>query len=448
MRVLVVGINYAPDLIGVAKYTTELCEGLAARGHDLRVITAPPYYPDWRVPAQYRSRWYRNETLGDVAITRAPIYVPERPSGGKRLLHHASYLLSLSLPLLSAVALWRPDVVLAVAPSLLSASAAVLAARTFGTRSWLHIQDLEVDAAFELGLLKNRALRKTMLGFERMILGAFDRVSTISPQMMRRLEQKGLTADRLRELRNWVDTTVIVPGSQQTAFRTSLGLKPTDIVALYSGTMSNKQGLELVLEAAAATKDEHPEIHYVLCGNGPQKAKLVQAADGLGHVHFIDLQPAERLSELLNTADIHLLPQLARAADLVMPSKLSGMLASGRPIIAMAEPGTGIAAEVMGAGLVIRPGDALALADSVRALAGNHALRARFGIAARLRAEQKWDRLAVVRSFEHEFSLLSKSGKPSRESVATRPAVASSTKGSRMNGSRTKSRRLPSSLQI
>jgi colanic acid biosynthesis glycosyl transferase WcaI len=443
MRVLVVGINYAPDLIGVAKYTTELCEGLAARGHDLRVITAPPYYPDWRVPAPYRSRWYRNETLGDVAITRVPIYVPERPSGGKRLLHHASYLMSICLPLLSGMALWQPDIVLAVAPSLLSASAAVLAARMFGARSWLHIQDLEVDAAFELGLLKNRALRKRMLGFERMILGAFDRVSTISPQMVQRLQQKGLAADRLRELRNWVDTSVIVPGSRQTAFRTSLGLKPTDIVALYSGTMSNKQGLDLVLEAASATGDEHPEIHYVLCGNGPHKAKLVQAAGGLRNVHFIDLQPAERLSELLNTADIHLLPQQARAADLVMPSKLSGMLASGRPIIAMADPGTGIADEVMGAGLLVRPGDAAALADSVRALAGNHALRAEFGIAARLRAEQKWDRLAIVRSFEHEFSLLSVSGKPSRESAATRPAVTSP-----INGGRTQSRRLPSSLRI
>jgi colanic acid biosynthesis glycosyl transferase WcaI len=443
MRVLVVGINYAPDLIGVAKYNTELCEGLAARGHDLRVITAPPYYPDWRVPAQYRSRWYRNETLGDVAITRAPIYVPERPSGARRLLHHASYLMSISLPLLSRAALWRPDVVLAVAPSLLSAPAAVLAARMFGAKSWLHIQDLEVDAAFELGLLKNRALRTTMLGFERMILGAFDRVSTISPQMVQRLEQKGLMPDRLRELRNWVDTTVIVPGSQQTAFRASLGLRPTDIVALYSGTMSNKQGLELVLEAAAATKDKHPDIHYVLCGNGPQKAKLVQEADGLGNVHFIDLQPAERLSELLNTANIHLLPQLAGAADLVMPSKLSGMLASGRPIIAMADPGTGIAAEVTGAGLVVRPGDARALADSVTALAGNHALRAQFGAVARQRAEQTWDRHAIIRLFEHEFALLSVSGKPSRESVATRPAVAAPA-----NGSRTQSRRLPSSLQI
>jgi colanic acid biosynthesis glycosyl transferase WcaI len=422
MRILVCGINYAPDLIGVAKYNTELCEGLAALGHDVRVITAPPYYPHWRIPDEYRSRRYRRETLNGVAITRAPIYVPEQPSGAKRLLHHASFLASSSWPLLSTTARWRPEVVLAVAPSLLSASAAAMAARMFGARSWLHVQDLEVDAAFELGLLENKTLRSMMLGAERMILGAFDRVSTISPQMMRRLEKKGLRPDRLRELRNWVDTSVVVPGNQQTAFRSSLGLRPTDTVALYSGAISNKQGLELVLEAAAATKDDQPDIHYVLCGNGPQKSRLVREAHGLGNVHFIDLQPAERLSELLSTANIHLLPQQARAADLVLPSKLSGMLASGRPIIAMAESGTGIANEVAGAGMVIPPGDARALADSVTALAGNGALCEQFGTAARLLAQRRWDRLAIVKSFEREFALLLQSVEPSRKNAATGPA--------------------------
>ena len=424
MRILVVGINYAPDIVGVAKYTTELCEGLAAYGHELGVITAPPYYPDWRVPAVYRSRWYWSEALGDVAVTRVPIYVPEQPSGSRRLLHHASYLMSICPPLLSKVAFWRPDVVLAVAPSLLSASAAALAARMFGVKSWLHVQDFEVDAAFELGLLNKHSLRRTMLGFERLIIGAFDRVSTISPQMIQRLQQKGLKADRLRELRNWVDTTAIVPESSQTSFRTSLGLRSTDIVALYSGVMSNKQGLELVIQAAAATGDEHPEIQYVLCGNGPQKAKLVREAAGLGNVHFLDLQPVERLSELLSTANIHLLPQQTRAADLVMPSKLAGMLASGRPIIAMADAGTGIASEVMGAGLIVRPGDPRALADSVMALAGNDALRAELGTVARLRAEQKWDRLAIIKTFEREFSMLSQSGEALREGAMARPAVA------------------------
>ncbi|WP_027534671.1 glycosyltransferase WbuB [Bradyrhizobium sp. WSM3983] len=424
MRLLVVGINYAPDVIGVAKYTTELCEGLAARGHELQVITAPPYYPQWQIPAEYRSSWYSSEALHDVIVTRAPIYVPEQPSGSKRLLHHASYLVSSCGPLLSKMAFWRPDVVLSVAPSLLSASAAIVAARMFGARSWLHVQDLEIDAAFELGLLKNAALQSALLGFERTVIRAFDRVSTISPQMVQRLLQKGLSADRLRELRNWVDTSMIVPASRQTSFRTELGLNPTDIVALYSGAMSNKQGLELVLQAAAATHETHPEIKYLLCGNGPHKERLLQAAACLGNVHFLDLQPVERLPELLSTADIHLLPQLAQAADLVMPSKLAGMLASGRPIVAMASAGSGIASEVNGAGLIAQPGDAHELAEAVKSLAINDALRARLGDTARRRAEQNWDRVAIINTFEHELSLLSAFGRAQSDAPPVRPAAA------------------------
>jgi colanic acid biosynthesis glycosyl transferase WcaI len=406
MRILVFGINYAPDLIGVSKYNAEFCESLAARGHEVRVVTAPPYYPDWKVPAEYRSLWYTRERLNDVEITRVPIYVPSRPSGARRLLHHTSFLLSAAGPLLSRAVRWRPDLVFAVAPSLLSAPLAALAAKMTGAASWLHIQDMEVDVAFELGLLKNATTRKLMLGLERRILNSFDRVSTISAQMVRRLKQKGISPDKLVEFRNWVDTNVIVPGSGQTSLRSSLGLKPADIVALYSGAMSNKQGLELIIEAAGATATSHPSLQFVLCGNGPLKAMLTRLANGLSNVHFIDLQPIERLSELLSTADIHLLPQKAQVSDLLLPSKLAGMLASGRPIVAMAHPETGIALETAGTGLLIPPGDAKALGAAVIALAEDEALRVRFGNAARLRAKHNWDRISVISALERELLAL------------------------------------------
>jgi colanic acid biosynthesis glycosyl transferase WcaI len=406
MRILVCGINYAPDLIGVAKYTTELCESLVSFGHEVQVVTAPPYYPEWKIPANYRSGWRSSELLNGIQIIRSRIYVPARPSGIKRLLHHASFAISSSAPILLMALRWRPDIVFTVAPSLLSAPVAVMAARIIGVKSWLHVQDLEVDAAFELGLLRNRHLRALMSRAERRILRAFDRVSTISPQMLRRLMNKGVAPEKLRDLRNWVDTNVIVPGDSQTPLRARLGLKPTDIVALYSGAMSRKQGLELIIEAARAIRDSHPQIHFVLCGNGPHRAELEQLARGLPNTHIIDLEPVERLSELLNTADIHLMPQRAQAADLVLPSKLSGMLASGRPIIVMVEPGTGIALEAQGAGLVVPPGDAGALAAAVATLAGDRALRKRLGETGRLRAEQHWDRVSIVRSLERDFLTL------------------------------------------
>lgn len=410
MRVLVIGINYAPDLIGVAKYNTELCESLAAMGHEVRVVTAPPYYPEWKIPAEYQSIWYRRESLNNVNIIRSPIYVPRRPSGAKRLAHHASFVLSAAFAVLSIVVRWRPDIVFAVAPSLLSAPIGALAAKMTGAASWLHIQDMEVDAAFELGLLRNDRIRKLMLGLERGILRSFDRVSTISAEMTRRMKRKGFTSDNLREFNNWIDTRAIAPGSNQTRLRRDLGLKPDDVVALYSGAMSNKQGLELVIEAARSTRSRNPSLQFILCGNGPMRSDLMQRANGASNVRFLDLQPTDRFPELLNTADIHLLPQKANISDLVLPSKLAGMLASGRPIVVMASPETSLALETEHAGLVVPPGDAQALATATMTLADDAPLRTRFGAAARLKAEQRWDRAAIMNSLESEFYALIQRG--------------------------------------
>ena len=108
MRILVVGINYAPDLIGVAKYNTELCEALVAFGHEVRVVTAPPYYPEWKIPRTYQGWRYRHETLNGVSITRSPIYVPGKPTGARRLIHHASFALTCLWPVVSTSLRWRP----------------------------------------------------------------------------------------------------------------------------------------------------------------------------------------------------------------------------------------------------------------------------------------------------------------------------------------------------
>lgn len=372
----------------------------------MRVVTAPPYYPQWKIPPEHRSWTYRSARRASVAIKRAPIYVPSQPSGRKRLIHHASFALTSALPVVFQALRWRPQLMLSVAPSLMSSAAVAMAARRVGAVSWLHLQDFEVDAAFGLGLLHNGRLRKSMLAVERRILRSFDRVSSIAPQMMQWLAHKGVEAHRLRELRNWVDTGAIVPRTRRTRFHDELGLQDGDLVALYSGTMSNKQGLELIIAAAGAIGQSHAQVKFILCGEGPRKAALQAMAGGLGNVRFLGLQPEGRFAELLQTADIHLIPQRAEAADLVLPSKLGGIFASGRPVITMAALGTGLAAEVEGAGLVIAPGDAPALAAAVRTLAEDGELRQRLGANARQRAVERWDKTAILRALEREFLAL------------------------------------------
>lgn len=405
-RVLVVALNYAPEVVGCAKYTTELVEDLTARGHQVEVVAAPPYYPDWRISPGYNGAAWRRETVNGVPVHRTPLYVPPKPTGMKRLAHLASFGAA-ALPSAVAVARrFRPDLVFAVAPALSSAVAALAAARVSGAKSWLHIQDFEVDAAFDLGILKQRQARDAALWGERSLLRRFDRVSTISPQMVRRLDEKGVAAERVREFRNWVDVDATrVFASPNTRYRQELGIAPDRVVALYSGNMAGKQGLEMIAEAARKLDASGAPVTFVLCGGGPARGPLEAACQGLADVRFLDLQPVERLPELLGTADIHLLPQRPEAADLVMPSKLMGMLASGRAIVAMADPGTGIATEIADCGRAISA-TGEALAEAIATLAADPDRRRALGAAGRLRAEQRWRQSSVIDGFEGDMLAL------------------------------------------
>jgi colanic acid biosynthesis glycosyl transferase WcaI len=400
MKILIQTLNFAPDVIGVPKYSGELAADLASRGHDVRVLTAPPYYPHWKIAPPYRALAYRAEAWQGCTVRRVPLYVPQRPTGLKRLAHHASYAAAGLPSVADEMVRHRPDVVLAVAPSLLAAPATALAARLAGVPCWLHIQDLEVDAAFELGLLHSAWSRTLAETVERRVYSLFHRVSTISEAMRRRLIAKGVRDERCVLLRNWVDTADIRPIDRDTLLRRELGIDPSRIVALYAGNMAAKQGLELVVEAARQVAGRRPDVLVVLCGAGPALEGLRQAAAGLDNVRFVPLQPAERLGELLGSADIHLLPQREEAADLVLPSKLTGMLASGRPILAMARPGTGLAEEMSGAGWLVDPGRADALAEALVAAAENAAERAARGAVGRALALERWDRQVIVDRFE------------------------------------------------
>jgi colanic acid biosynthesis glycosyl transferase WcaI len=406
MRILVWSIAYAPDLISVGKYSGEMCSWLSARGHEVKVITAPPYYPAWEVPESYKTARYVTEQIDGIEVTRCPMYVPKIPTGMKRLLHLMSFAASSSLAALRLALRFRPDILLVVVPSFMITPGALAASQFSGAASWLHVQDFEIDAAFELGLLRGERARRFALWIERRLLRRFSRVSSISRKMMEGLDRKGVPAERAVEFRNWVDTSVIVPGDRQTSYRQSLQIAPEAIVALYSGNMANKQGLEYLAAAARHLAGRRSDIVFVLSGNGPLAGRLRSDTEGLPNVRFLDLQPLEKFSELLATADIHLLPQRAAAADLVLPSKLAGMLSSGRPIIAMAEPDTQLATEIEDVGIAIEPGNGEVLAAAIETLANDADLRARLGGAGRAKALARWGMNAILTEFEQKLSTL------------------------------------------
>ncbi|WP_337190776.1 WcaI family glycosyltransferase [Qipengyuania oceanensis] len=406
-RILVHGINYAPETIGIGPYTAGLAQHFAAAGHAVEVVTGRPYYPAWR-PADGSSALWRTSVEHGVSITRCPHYVPHQPGGVKRMLHHASFAASSALPLLRCVSR-RPDIVLAIVPSLIGALPAVPAARIAGARLWVHVQDLEVDAALATGLVPHGSMSARLgLAAEQALLSRADLVTTISGQMARRIGEKGVAADRIGELRNWANHLDAINGADGAAVRKEMGLHGK-FVALYSGNIGNKQGLEIVVDAARLLA-ARTDIAFLICGEGPNLARLVGLAGGAPNIRFEPLQSPERFAPLMRMADCHLLPQLADAADLVLPSKLANMFASGRPVVATAEQGTGVAEEVDGCGLVVSPGDAGALAAAVSSLAGNAGLARRLGEAARERARQRWTRDAVLRDADAHLSRLLAAG--------------------------------------
>ncbi len=396
MKLLVLGLNYAPEKVGIAVYTTGMAEALAEAGHEVRVIAGQPYYPAWRSIRPHRAWTFSRRRENGVAITRIPHYIPRNPTGARRLVHHFSFALASLVPALWQGLVFRPQLVIAVAPSLVAAPVARLAALACGARAWLHVQDFEVEAAFATGLIDGAGpLARLARRFER-VMRTFHRVSAISPEMCRRLVEKGVDPARVVEFRNWADLDAVKPLATPSPYRAEWGIA-TPHVALYSGNIANKQGIGIVL-AAARRLAHRKDLTFVVCGEGPNRGALEAEAAGLANIHFRDLQPAERLGELMGLATVHLLPQLAGAADLVLPSKLTNMLASGRPVVATAAAGTGLYREVEGCGLVVAPGDEIGFAEAIERLIDDPEAHKLMALAARARAEERWGKGGCLNS--------------------------------------------------
>ena len=368
MRILLYGINYSPELTGIGKYSGEMARWLAAQGHEVRVVTAPPYYPDWKVWQGFSSWSFDKRQEDGVTVIRCPLYVPPKPSALKRMLHLASFSLSSSLAVLAQLR-WKPELVILVVPTLFCAPQALLLAKLSGARSVLHIQDYEVDALFGLGIAKGGALKRFAFAAERAILRAFDRVSTISGGMLQRARQKGVEPERLRFFPNWSETARFQDVPRSSVLLSRLGVDPGKRVLLYSGNIGEKQGLESVVETAERLQG-HSDLVFLIVGEGAGKARLVEmvARKGLSNVVFAPLQPYEDLPALLASVDCHLVIQKRGAADAVLPSKLTNILAVGGNAVITADPDTSLGllcGEYPGIATLVEPESVDALIEGI-----------------------------------------------------------------------------------
>jgi len=338
MKVLIYGINFSPELTGIGKYTGELAFWLAEKGHDIRVITAPPYYPEWKVDVNYTSYKYKKENIGNVQVIRCPLYVPKRISTIKRFLHLISFAVTSFFPMVSQI-FWRPDIIINIAPTLFCTPTMLLIGKLTKAKTLLHIQDYEVDASLGLGMIKSGLLSKCAYSFEKWCLTRCDKVSSISKSMINRALEKGVKKENVIFFPNWseIERFEHVNQNEIDFIKEKLKLPSDKKIILYSGNINEKQGLEILVEVAG--KEIFKDSLFLVVGDGGAKDRLINMVKekNITNIRFEKLQPYDLLPALLKVANCHLIIQRKGAADMVLPSKLTNILAVGGNTVITAE---------------------------------------------------------------------------------------------------------------
>jgi colanic acid biosynthesis glycosyl transferase WcaI len=404
MKILFYTCYFWPEEIGVAKFTSEAAFWMAARGHEVQVVCPPPNYPHRRVATGYSQYRYQSDVVRGIKIYRCPMWLSHNQSGMRRVAQYGSFGASSAGVVLAKAAIWRPDVIFTVVPPITSAPIATFAAWVAHCATWLHVQDFDIDAAFELNFFRSITLRRALTDLERIVMSNNHVVSSISAKMVGRLQAKNIKA-RICSFPNWVDAREIFPKQESNALRQEFGISQTNFVLSYSGNLGEKQGIEDLASVARLLMNDRRFV-VVIGGDGAGRERLATLLDGLTNVRLIPLQPANRLNDMLAMADVHLLPQKSGVADLVLPSKLGGMLASGRPIIAAADAGTQLADEVKNCGIVVSPGNPGDMAAAAKRLANGADWCKHLGVLARQRAVAEWNKETILSRFENDLAQL------------------------------------------
>lgn len=375
-KILLFGGNYYPEPTGIGKYNGEMINWLAEQGNSCTVITTFPYYPQWKVQAPYtaRSFWFKTEHIKiegceSVRIIRCPHYVPKKPTSLRRLLSEFSFFFSSCLVVFYLLFEKKFDYVLTVAPPFEMGLLGILYKKIKGAKFLYHIQDLQIDAARDLVMIKSNKMLDFFLSIEKYIIKNADIVSSISKGMIEKIKSK--IHKEIILFPNWVDVKDFYPIYNKADLKIKYGFKPTDKVILYSGAIGQKQGLEAILECAKIL--EHlSNLKFAICGSGPYKENLLKLKEemNLQNVVFLPLQPFKTFNSFLNMADIHLVLQKKGATDFVLPSKLSTILSVGGVAIVTASKDTSLYNIINSSnmGILIEPENEQELVDAIRNL--------------------------------------------------------------------------------
>ena len=396
--------HFAPDLAPTGVVMTRIVSELAARGHELHVVTALPWYRNHAIEPGWGGRLWRTEKTEWGSIIRVhPFPGKSKSNLLRRALGFIAFSYAVGIRSVHADGLpFKVDGVLAMSPPL-----------TLGLTGWFtkiirraplvfNIQDVFPDAAIQTGAISNKKIIAAAKWLERMSYQRSDAVVLLSQDLRANIANKidKKFHQRLHVIPNFVDTIAITPQDRMTAYRSELGIGD-QLVVMYAGNVGFSQSLNLVVDAAA----KFPDIAFVINGDGAARKKLEEDCARLTNVYFGDYQPIERLSEVLATGDIHVVPLRAGLASVSVPSKSYSILAAGRPMLAAIDPGTEIPnmLQQSGAGVAVEPDSSTAFIEALSQLVSRREQLPEMGSRGRTWVETHASPASVAAQYEAIF---------------------------------------------
>jgi colanic acid biosynthesis glycosyl transferase WcaI len=405
MRILVLGINYAPERTSVAPFTTGLSEHLASKCHIVKVITAFPYYPEWRIWDEYRGRITRREHMNGVDVRRVAHFIPWKASSlWQRLLHDFSFA---GAALVAGMNSAECDIIYCSSPPPALALTAYVLSKWKGVPFTIKLTDLASEAAIATAILRPDGLALRLArALEGFLYKKAEAIFCLCDAFVEKLSKRGIPPSKLHRIPDWGDTEIIKPVTSDGSFRRIHGFAPNEFLVLHTGNMGKKQDLANVVRAAEQTQHDK-NLVWVIVGQGEDR-KLVEQEifhRNLRNIRLLPLQSIDAMPQMYSAADTLLLNQKASVKDAVIPSKLLTYMSSGRPIIAAVDDQSEAARQIRraGCGVIVVPEDPKALANGVLALRADPVLQNIAGIKGRSYAEANFTKALVLNAYDKFF---------------------------------------------
>jgi len=406
MNILILVQCYAPEDVSGSVLVRELATDLVKIGHSVTIITVAPNYPYGRVYPGYKNRILQKEWIEGVKVVRIWSFISPKKTFWRRIFHYGTFSVS---AFYGGLFCPKPDIIVCFSPPLPLCLTAWLLSSLWRIPWLLQLEDIYPDAAVNTNILRNQAVINFFSFVERFVYKRATHISVICDSFKKNLLNKGVPPQKITVIPVWSDSEVVKPLPRENAFRKQHQLIGKFVV-MYSGNLGITSCLEDVILAAALLKD-CIDIRFVIIGEGIKKNVLIEMAQqkGLSNVIFLPYQSRELFPEMLAAADVGLVTLNEQSHLSSLPSKIFNIMASARPVIAVAPQGSEIVNLVDNTqcGITILPGRPDLLATAIKSLCyADPFVLEEMGKKGRIELETNFTRVKCVKQFEQMITSL------------------------------------------